>query len=247
MLLRVEHLFKTYPRQGKRFRALNDVSFHMEKGSFLGIVGESGSGKSTLSRILCGLETADSGSAFLGEKDLTKLSRQEWRKLYRRVQMIFQNPLASFHPRYTLLASIEEGIRNFHIPMPDDRFRRLVRECHLTPDLLEHFPHEVSGGECQRAACLRALCLEPQLLVCDEVTSALDVSLRLEIGELIRRLVRENGITCLFVTHDLLLARKLCDEILVLHDGRVVETGPVEKVFIHPEKEYTKQLLASVM
>lgn len=247
MFLEVNHLVKSFSRHGHAFRALDDVSFTVPGGTFLGIVGESGSGKSTLSRILCGLEQADSGNFLLEGKDITRASRKEWRELYRIVQMIFQNPAASFHPRFTLQHSVEEGIRNYGIHLSDSEFRQLMEECHLTPELLKRYPHEVSGGECQRAACLRALCIGPQLLICDEITSAVDASLRLEIGMLIRNTVQRHGITCLFVTHDLLLAKRLCTQIIVLHQGKIVEQGSTDDVFEHPKETYTKELLASIM
>ena len=247
MLLEVDHLVKMYVRQGKQFRALDAVSFSLEKGSWLNIVGESGSGKSTLSRLVCGLEKPDQGKIIFEGMDVAGLSLRQWRERYRKVQMIFQNPIASFHPRYPLLKSIRLGIENYRVSLEPGQFEQLMEECHLTPALLERYPHEVSGGECQRAACLRALCLSPELLVCDEVTSALDVSLRLEIGELLRNLVRHHHIACLFVTHDLLLARKLGGNLIVLQQGSIVEKGRTEDVFQSPREPYTKKLIDSIL
>ena len=231
MLLEVNHLVKTYERGGIPFRAVDDVSFQLKETEIMAIVGESGSGKSTLGRLICQFAQPD--------------SRQK--ELYRKLQMVFQNPVRSFHPRFTLGKSIRAGLHNYHLPLEEGEMDQLLQEVHLTPEHLGRYPHQVSGGECQRAAVLRALCMRPKLLICDEATSALDVSIRGEIASLIKTSCQRHHIACLFITHDLYLARRLCDTMLVMNRGRIVEQGETETIFTHPHTEYTKTLLDSIL
>lgn len=247
MLLAVNHLVKTYERGGVPFRAVDDVSFSLEEKEMMAIVGESGSGKSTLGRLLCQFAKPDSGQILFEGCDITHLPSRHQKELYRKLQMVFQNPIRSFHPRFTLGKSIQAGLRNYHIQLGREEKEQLLREVHLSPDHLDRYPHQVSGGECQRAAVLRALCLRPKLLICDEATSALDVSIREEIASLIKASCQRHQIACLFITHDLRLARQLCDTMLVMNRGRVVERGETETVFSHPRADATKALLDSLL
>ncbi len=247
MLLEIRDLVKEYTHSARPIRAIDHLSFSLTEGEIAGVCGESGSGKSTLIRLICQFTQADSGQIVFAGKDITHLSQSERRELYRHIQLVFQNPFRSFHPRFTLEHSVRAGLYNYHLEVPEEQFQSLIREVQLTPETLRRYPHQVSGGECQRAAILRALCLQPQLLLCDEATSALDVSTRLEIVRLLRETCRRHHITCLFITHDLRLAQILCDRIVILHQGRLVEEGPVADLFQHPQEAYTKELLDSLL
>ena len=247
MLLEVNHLVKTYERGGIPFRAVDDVSFQLKETEIMAIVGESGSGKSTLGRLICQFAQPDSGQILFDGHDITHLPSRRQKELYRKLQMVFQNPVRSFHPRFTLGKSIRAGLHNYHLPLEEGEMDQLLQEVHLTPEHLGRYPHQVSGGECQRAAVLRALCMRPKLLICDEATSALDVSIRGEIASLIKTSCQRHHIACLFITHDLYLARRLCDTMLVMNRGRIVEQGETETIFTHPHTEYTKNLLDSIL
>lgn len=247
MFLEIQDLTKTYIRHGQPFAAVDHISFAVDRGEILAIAGESGSGKSTLSRLICQFAPADSGHILLDGTDITHVPERKRKELYRHVQMVFQHPFRSFHPRRTLRQSVMAGIENYKLPMTKEQFRHLLQEVRLPEQLLDHYPHEVSGGECQRAAILRALCMSPKLLICDEATSALDVSTRGEVARLIRNVCKEHRITCLFITHDLLLAQTMADQILVMQHGHIVETGTAKDIFEHPKEAYTKELLASLL
>ena len=247
MLLEINHLVKTYERGGIPFRAVDDVSFQLDEKEIMAIVGESGSGKSTLGRLICQFIQPDSGQIRFDGRDITHLPSRHQKELYKKLQMVFQNPVRSFHPRFTLGKSIRAGLHNYHIPFHDEDMDQLLQEVHLTPAHLDRYPHQVSGGECQRAAVLRALCMRPKLLICDEATSALDVSIRGEIASLIKSSCQRHHIACLFITHDLYLARRLCNTMLVMNRGTIVERGETEAIFSHPHVDYTKSLLDSML
>lgn len=247
MLLEINHLVKTYERGGRPFRAVNDVSFQLDEQEIMAIVGESGSGKSTLGRLICQFTQPDSGQIRFDGRDITHLPSRHQKELYRKLQMVFQNPVRSFHPRFTLGKSIRAGLHNYHIQLSESDKDQLLQEVHLTPAHLDRYPHQVSGGECQRAAVLRALCMRPKLLICDEATSALDVSIRGEIASLIKESCQHHHIACLFITHDLHLAHHLCDTMLVMNRGKIVERGETEQIFLHPQHPCTKELLSSLL
>ena len=242
-LLEVSHLCKTYSVGGAATAALTDVSFSLEPGARLGIVGESGSGKTTLSRILALLEQPDSGAVLLNGSPLPALSGRGRRDFYRAVQLIFQNPALYFQPRWTVLRSLRQVARNFGIENPSSRISILARRVGLGPELLERYPHALSGGECQRAAIIRALLPGPQLLICDEATSALDVTTGGQLLSLLEDLSREEGLALLIISHDLAVVRRLCSHTLVLQRGRIVEQGPTEQLLRAPAADYTKLLV----
>lgn len=245
MLLTVAHLTKSYLRQNKRFRAVDDVSFTLKKGEILVIAGGSGSGKSTLCRLLCQFTQPDSGQIFLHDTEITQLPQKRQKELYRHLQMVFQQPYRSFHPRYRLKKSVLAGVKNYQLPVTAKQFSQLCQEVQLPEPLLEKYPQQVSGGECQRAALLRALLLSPEILICDEATSALDAMIRTDLAKLIQNVCRRHQIACLFVTHDLDLAQKIADRILIMHAGRIIESGTAKEIFEYPQQDYTKALLAS--
>ena len=247
MFFEVQDLTKTYIHNGHRFAAVDHLSFSLSPGEILAVAGESGSGKSTLCRLICQFARADSGHIFFHDQDITHVPEKERKNLYHHIQMVFQHPYRSFHPRFTLEKSILAGIHNYHIPCTPEMLRHHMEEVHLTRDLIRRYPHEVSGGECQRAALLRSLVIGPELLICDEVTSALDATIRNDIAGLIRRICQHHHIACLFITHDLYLARTMADRILIMHHGRAVEEGPAEQLFHHPQQTYTQELLSSLL
>ncbi|WP_427112009.1 ABC transporter ATP-binding protein [Megasphaera sueciensis] len=244
MLLTVKNLTKTY-YQYKPIQALDHISFQIDAGEIIAVIGESGSGKSTLAQCLCRFINSDEGEILFDGQDITHISEQHCKKIYSQMQMVFQNPIASFHPRKTLRKSIMAGPQNFHIHMNQSAWYQLVEEVQLNTSFLDRYPHQISGGECQRAALLRALCINPKLLVCDEVTSALDVSTQGKIADLIKNICCNHHIACLFITHDLCLARWISTKTMVLHNGRLIEKGSTEQIFINPQKDYTKKLLSS--
>lgn len=240
-LLTVEGLKKIFDGRV----VLDGVSFDLERGERLGIVGRSGCGKSTLVKLISRLIDPDGGSIFFDGEDITLARDQKLRAVYRRMQMIFQSPEDSFNPRRTLGWSIGEPLRSRSIERAEDRVRELLIEVGLTEEFFERYPHEVSGGQCQRAAIARALALEPKLLICDEATSALDVTVQAQVVELLRRLSAEKNISLLFITHDLALLPSIAERVLVMNGGRIVEAGAVEEVIAAPKSEFTRELLTA--
>ena len=249
IILKAEHLKKVFISGKKSMTAVDDVSFGLERGECLGIVGESGSGKSTIARMLTHLEPVTDGQIFLKGKDITHARGKTLRDIYQDIQMVFQMPMESFDPRRTLGDGIGESLRNMGINKKETRNRveKLLLTCGLTPEYADRYPHQVSGGECQRAAIARALAVEPRVLICDEATSALDVTVQKQIMELLQKLKKENQLSFLFICHDLALVQLFCDRVIVMHDGRVEEEGTPEEIIEHPKTEYTEQLIRSVL
>lgn len=251
-MIEVRDLSKTFtaPSGGAGVTACNAVSFSVEQGRTMGLVGESGSGKSTIARILMGLETADGGSVIIDGHERSHRARGRADRLARArsVQMVFQDPGGSLDPRVAISESL---IRAMRIHGFGDR-----RECRqAATDLLDRVrlegrvaaarPHELSGGQRQRAAIARALAVRPQVLVLDEAVSALDVSIQAQVLDLLRELSAEMGLTTLFVSHDLAVVESICDEVMVLLRGMLVESGPTEQVLGDPQHAYTRMLIAS--
>ena len=214
-ILDVQHVKKRF---GSRI-LLDDVNFSVESGEILAIIGLSGCGKSTLAKIIARLTDFDSGKVILCGKDISNAAGNDF---YRDMQMIFQNPEESFDPRMTLGESIAEPIKNF-VGKKNlrERVENLLIEVGLTKNYAERYPREVSGGECQRAAIARAISINPKLLICDEATSALDVTIQAKIVALIKNLCVERRISCIFITHDLQIAKKIADRVLVLENSRL--------------------------
>ena len=218
-------------------------------GQTVGIVGESGSGKSTLAKLLCCLEEPTEGQIRLCGQEIGKRKGKKRREMYRKLQMVFQDPVSSFDPRRTLGDGIGESLRNHGMSREEARKRveLLLEQCGLPEEFAGRSPHEVSGGQCQRVAIARALAIEPQLLICDEATSALDVTVQKQIMELLDRMRKEKKLTILFICHNLALVQSFCDQILVMKQGKIVEEGKPEEVIRHPQHAYTKQLVESVL
>ena len=246
-LLEVRHATKEYKRGSRCVRALDDVSFTLQPGEILGIVGESGSGKSTLLRQIACLEHLDSGELLLDGRDVTHAAPRD---VCRRVQLVFQDAAASFDPRRTVRQSLYEPLRLLGgEPDPAARVTELLRQVGVPEELADRRPAQLSGGQCQRAAIARALAIEPRLLICDEITSALDVTVQKEILELLNalRTRQGRGLSILFISHDISLVQQFCDRVLVMYRGEIVEEGTPDEVIRNPKNDYTKRLIDSVL
>jgi peptide/nickel transport system ATP-binding protein len=231
------------------FEALKGVSFDLMAGETMAIVGESGSGKSTLARILLRLDEPDSGSALWKGRDLFMMPPAELYKLRRDLQMVFQDPTQSLNPRMTAYQLISEAWIIHPEILPKAKWRTRVAELLLQvglgPEHMGRYPHQFSGGQRQRIAIARALALEPQLIICDEAVSALDVSVQAQVIALLDKLRREMGIAFIFIAHDLPVVRDFADHVMVMQEGNVVELGTVREVFEAPRQDYTRALLAA--
>lgn len=239
-VLEIQGLSKRYGA----VQAVKDISFTMERGDILGIVGESGCGKTTLLRLISGLEPSDSGQVLLHGRPLTvKRSRDD----YRAMQMIFQDAAGSFHPRRRIADTIQDSVRSLLGRDSRADIPALCAMVGLAPELARRYPRDLSGGQCQRFAIARAMAAGPELLLCDEITSALDTATQARILELIRTLCRENRMAAVFVSHDLAVVGSLCSRVLVMKDGRMVEQGPTRQILQASTEAYTRELIASVM
>ena len=251
-ILRVENLRKTFSRQGQAdFAAVNGIDFELFPGECLAIIGESGSGKTTAVNLIARLLDATSGSVFLDSREITHLRGRQLRQVYKTMQMVFQTPTDSFDPRRTLGDGIGESLRNAGVSRKETRERvgELLKKCGLSPEFASRYPHQVSGGQCQRAAIARALAIEPKLLICDEATSALDVTVQKEIIELLNALRSQQGrnLSILFICHDISLVQQFADRVLVMYQGNIVEEGTPDEVIRDPKNDYTKRLIDSVL
>lgn len=247
-LLEVKGLKKTFYKNKAPFVAVNNVSFNVNEGECLGLVGESGCGKSTTAKIITHLTAPDEGSVLLdGEETLFLKGRQE-RKLYQKIQMVFQTPQDSFDPRRSLGDGIMESMRNQGMlkARAKERMYELLDMVELDREFASRCPHQVSGGQCQRAAIARALAPAPELIICDEATSSLDVTVQAQIVELLKKLQKEQGLSLLLICHDLALVQKICDRVLVMYKGSIVEQGVPDEVILHPKETYTRMLVESV-
>ena len=248
-ILKVADLSKAFSRAGRdAFFAVDHVSFEVQPGEILGIVGESGSGKSTIARLITRQIDATGGQIFIDGQDITRLRRRDLIPVYAKIQMVFQSPADSFDPRRTLGDGICESLRNKGVPKAEReaKARALLESCDLPAVFLARYPHQVSGGQCQRAAIARALMNDPRILIFDEATSALDVTVQKQIIELLQQLQKERKLAYLFICHNIALVQQFCDRVIVLHDGRIVESGLPDEVILHPQSDYTRRLVDAV-
>lgn len=251
-VLKVENLTKVFTRKGQPdFTAVDHIGFELYPGECLGLIGESGSGKTTVVNMIARLVDATEGSVVLDGEDIIKMNGKELRRAYRKMQMVFQTPTDSFDPRCTLGGGIGESLRNSGMSRADTKkeVARLLTECGLTPEFADRYPHEVSGGQCQRAAIARALAVKPKLLICDEATSSLDVTIQKEIVALLNELRSHHGseLSILFICHDIALVQQFCSRVLVLYKGKIVEQGIPDEVIRDPRDAYTKRLIDSIL
>ena len=251
-LLQVKNLSVNFKLGGKEFKAVDSVSFDIYKGETLSLVGESGSGKTTIGRAIMRIYNSNvSGSiTYKGENIVEKMSKNETKKLHMEMQMIFQDPMASLNERAKVDYIISEGLYNYHLfDSEADRMHKveeIMQEVGLPKEFSSRFPHEFSGGQRQRIGIARSLVMNPEFVVADEPISALDVSIRAQVLNLMSKLQRERGLTYLFIAHDLSVMRFICDRIAVIHKGVIVELAECEKLFEHPLHPYTKALLSAL-
>ena len=255
MLLEVKNLSKIFEIRkdsmfGKRqaFKAVDDVSFTLRKGETIGVVGESGCGKSTLARCLIGLYQPDGGAALFNGQDIAGLRGRGLKAARRNMQMVFQDPF-SLNPRMKIGESVGEGLRAHGIMKAAERrafVQQLLADCGLPEDSYGRYPHQFSGGQRQRVCIARALALRPELIIADEPVSALDVSVQKQILDLMADLRVKYGLSYLFISHDLRVVSQICDRVIVMHKGQVVESGSTADIFNRPQAAYTRQLLAAI-
>jgi peptide/nickel transport system ATP-binding protein len=247
-VLEARGLVVEYGRLGRRFRAVDDVSFTVGRGEIVGLVGESGSGKTTIGRAAVGLAPICGGSVVVNGTDVHAASRTDRRAMRRNVGVVFQNPMMSLNPRYTVAQTIAEPLRQIlglSGAETESRVDRLLADVGLGSAWRHRYPHELSGGQRQRVAIARAVALDPALLIADEPTSALDVSVQARVLDVFRELQERLGFACLFITHDLAVVDSLCDRVVVLRSGQLVEHGTRERILRAPEHEYTRRLIAA--
>lgn len=238
-----------FNRKKQFARGVDNVSIHIQRGEILGLVGESGSGKSTLGRSIIRLVDAQSGDVLFNGTNLLELSASNLKEMRRDVQMIFQDPYASLNPRMTVFDTLAEPLLVHGIATKDtvlNRVNELMDDVGLDRRFIRKYPHEFSGGQRQRIAIARAIALKPKLIVADEPVSALDVTIRAQILALLLKLTQKHNLTMLFISHDMSVVRYLCDRVVVMRKGKLVEEGATEQLFSSPQKEYTKQLLAAI-
>ena len=250
-LVEVKDLEIAFGEGKKRFVAVENANFFINRGETLSLVGESGSGKTTIGRALIGLNEVSKGEILFEGKNVNgHLSKEERRELVRKVQMIFQDPAASLNDRATVDYIISEGLYNFDLFKDEDDRKAKVREMlaavGLLPEHLTRYPHEFSGGQRQRIGIARALIMQPELVIADEPISALDVSVRAQVLNLLKKFQREAGLSYLFIAHDLSVVRFISDRIAVIYRGNIVEVAETEELFLNPIHPYTKSLLSAV-
>ncbi len=255
-LLRVEGLVKHFPIRGgvlnrvvNHVKAVSGISFGIRKGEVVGLVGESGSGKTTVGRLLLRLEEATAGAVNFDGTDIMSLSKNEMRRYRKRMQIIFQDPYASLNPREKIRSTIGHALRLHKIGTPDtheDQCVALLEQVGLSADYLDRFPHEFSGGQRQRIGIARALAVNPDFLVADEPVSALDVSIQAQVINLLDDLKDSLDLTMLFIAHDLAVVEHICDRVIVMYLGRVMEIAPSATLYSNPNHPYTEALLSAV-
>ncbi len=231
-------------------KAVDGVSFELYEGETLGVVGESGCGKSTLARAIIGLVGATEGNVVWLGQDLTKLNAKDLREKRKDIQMIFQDPLASLNPRMTIGEIIGEPLKAFYPEMPKESIKAQVQmmmeKVGLLPNVINRYPHEFSGGQCQRIGIARALILKPKLVICDEPVSALDVSIQAQVVNLLKALQKEMGLSLIFIAHDLSVVKHISDRVMVMYLGHAIEMATSDALFAEPKHPYTQALMSAI-
>jgi oligopeptide transport system ATP-binding protein len=256
VLVRVEHLTKHFPimrgviqREVGRVRAVDDISFEVYRGETFSLVGESGCGKTTAGRTLLQLYPPTSGKVSFGDVELTTLKGEDMRRMRRKMQMIFQDPYSSLNPRMSIGQILSEPFEQHSIGTSKERnemVKDLLVKVGLHPYFIDRYPHECSGGQRQRVGIARALALQPELIVCDEPISALDVSVQAQVVNLLKSLQKEMGLTYLFIAHDLSMVRHISSRVGVMYLGKIVELSDRDNVYKNPQHPYTRALLSAV-
>ncbi|NNG38975.1 ABC transporter ATP-binding protein [Flexivirga sp. ID2601S] len=251
-LLSLEHVSKTFRGRSTPFargavtQAVDDVTLDVAPGETVALVGESGSGKSTLSRIALRLTDPTSGTVRWDGLDVTRAHGRGLRTLRRELGVVFQDPYTSLNPRQTVARIVSAPLRNQGLPRDDETLDELMTSVGLSPEHLNRYPHQFSGGQRQRIGIARALATRPRMIIADEPVSALDVSIRAQILSLLDQLQQDRGLALLIVSHDLAVVRGIADRVAVMRAGRIVESGPVERVYADPQEDYTRALLAAI-
>ena len=250
-IITVDHLTKEFklPRKKEMFKAVDDVSFSVKRGTTLAIVGESGSGKSTVANMVLHLLEPTSGKVFYEGRDTSTFKAKDLLGFRRHVQPVFQNPYGSLDPMYSIFRSIEEPLRIHKIgdsKWRANRVKELLDMVEMPASVMGRYPNELSGGQRQRIAIARAMALDPDVIVCDEAVSALDVLVQDQVLRLLNDLQAEKGLSYLFITHDLAVVRQIADEVVVMQHGKLVEHATTDEVFDHPQKQYTRDLLDAI-
>jgi len=250
-LIELKNVSVSFGTGKKEFTAVKNVSFDIYKNETFSLVGESGSGKTTIGRAILRINPVSRGEIyFKGQKINGKINSALDKEIIRKCQMIFQDPMASLNERAKVDYIVSEGIYNFHLYKDNaerkDKVEKVLREVGLLPEFASRFPHEFSGGQRQRIGVARALVMEPEFIVADEPISALDVSIRAQVLNLLNRLKKDRNLTYLFISHDLSVVRFISDRIAVIHNGQILELSEAEELFRHPLHPYTKALLSAV-
>ena len=251
VLLSIQNLDVVFGRGKKAFKAVDNVSFDIYKGETLSLVGESGAGKTTIGRAIVRINPCSAGAIYYdGKKISGKLSRKDDREVIRKIQMIFQDPAASLNERATIEYIISEGLYNFHLYKDEKdriaKIEKITKDVGLLPEHLTRYPHEFSGGQRQRVGLARSIVMEPEFVVADEPISALDVSIRAQVLNLLKKFQKERGLTYLFIAHDLSIVRFISDRIVVIYKGRIMEIAETEELFAYPLHPYTKSLISAI-
>lgn len=250
-LVQVKNLCVSFGERKKKFEAVKDVSFDIYRGETFGLVGESGSGKTTIGRAIIKIHPTSGGEIlFDGERINGKISKELDRSIIQKIQMIFQDPMASLNERAKVDYIVSEGLMNIKKHLPEEERKALVDrallDVGLLPEFASRFPHEFSGGQRQRIGIARALIMEPEFIIADEPISALDVSIRAQVLNLLSEIQKKRGLTYLFIAHDLSVMRFIADRIAVIHKGRIVELAETEMLFKNPLHPYTRSLLSAI-
>jgi oligopeptide/dipeptide ABC transporter ATP-binding protein len=254
-VLEVENLTRYFSTGGgwfgkrKTVKAVDGVTFDVKRGEVFGIVGESGCGKSSTSKVILHIHPPQAGSVRLNGVDLLELSEKEWRDIRRRIQYVFQDPLGALDPRIKIIDQVIEPLVIHNIGTPSERSEKALKlliSVGLLEGQFDKYPHELSGGQCQRVVLARSLIMDPELVICDEPISSLDVSIQAQVINLLQKLRTDMGLTILFISHDLSIVRYLCDRVAVMYIGKIVEMAYFRHLFKSPKHPYTQALISAI-